>query len=153
MNTNNTYIVRCSRCFTKNRIPSAHIDQVGKCGRCGEAIHMQPLLAGKAEMLNDQDFETRMLRSPLPALMFCWAPWCPTCRTVLPYMDEMAAGWKGKLRVAKVNIDQTPMIANRFQVRSVPFIYMFDRGQLIDSFPGGMRKLELMQKVSGYLYA
>jgi thioredoxin-like negative regulator of GroEL len=67
-------------------------------------------------------------------------------------MDQLAGEWRGRARVAKVNVDQSPMIAARFQVRSVPFLFIFDNGRLQESMVGGLPKAEIVAKMSKYFY-
>jgi len=152
MSLNTDAILRCGNCRTKNRIPAAKAGQTARCGKCGSRMETAPALSGRPLMVTDRDFETQVLQSPLPVLMFCWATWCPTCSQVAPIMDQLAAEWRGRVRVAKVNVDQSPMIAARFQVRSVPFLFVFDNGQLKESMVGALPKSEIAAKVSKYFY-
>jgi len=84
-------------------------------------------------------------------LLFAWAPWCPTCGAMTPIIDQFAAESKGKIRVGKVNVDANPALAQQFSILSVPFIFIFDNGQLRESLPGGLQKHELMMKMASYL--
>ena len=145
-------IIRCSGCRAKNRIPAAKVGAAARCGKCRAAMETSPAFTGRPVMVTDRDFEAQVLQAPLPVLMFCWASWCPTCQQVAPVMDQLAGEWRGRTRVAKVNIDQSPMIAARFQVRSVPFLFVFDNGQLKDSMVGGLPKSEIVATVSKYFY-
>ena len=70
---------------------------------------------------------------------------------VSPIIDEFAAEAKTKVRVAKLNVDQNKMLASRYKILSVPFIFIFDNGKLKDSMPGGMQKHELMMQMAHYL--
>lgn len=145
-------LLRCGSCRAKNRIPADKIGQTARCGRCGTPLETAPAFSGRSLMVSDRDFDTQVLQSPLPVLMFCWATWCPTCVQVAPIMDQLAAEWRGRVRVAKVNVDQSPMIASRFQVRGVPFLFVFDGGQLKESMSGGLPKAQIMSIMSKYLY-
>ena len=145
-------IIRCTSCRTKNRIPPAKVGEVARCGKCRANMETAPAFTGRSVLVSDADFEDQVLHSPLPVLLFCWATWCPTCVQVAPIMDQLAGEWRGRIRVAKVNVDQSPMIAARFQVRSVPFLFVFDNGQLKESMVGGLPKPEIVAKVSKYFY-
>jgi thioredoxin-like negative regulator of GroEL len=83
--------------------------------------------------------------------LFCWAPWCPTCGSVSPIVEEFAADATGRIRVGKLNIDANPMTAAKYNVRSVPFLFVFDGGHLKESLPGGLPKHELMMKMARYV--
>lgn len=143
--------LRCMECGTKNKIPADKIDAGAKCGKCGSALQTEALSEPQPLMITDNNFEDKVMRSPLPVLLFAWAPWCPTCGAVTPIIDEFAAQSKGKVRVGKVNIDGNPGLANKYNIMSVPFLFIFDHGQVKESMPGGMQKHELMMKLAQYI--
>ena len=151
MNEIRPYVMRCPSCRKRNRIPAEKIGLTAKCGNCGERLATDGLLSGNPIMVTDGNFDDTVGKSPLPVLLFCWAPWCPTCGTVAPSMDEFASDAKGRVRVGKLNIDANPITASRFNVRSVPFLFIFDSGQLKESLPGGVPKHEIMMKMAHYL--
>ena len=84
-------------------------------------------------------------------LLFAWAPWCSTCGTVTPVIDEFASDARGKVRVGKLNVDTSPMLASKFNILSVPFLFIFDNGQMKESMPGVLQKQDLMMKISKYI--
>jgi thioredoxin-like negative regulator of GroEL len=84
-------------------------------------------------------------------LLLAWAPWCPTCGSFVPIVDEFASESKGKIRVGKVNVDTNPDLAARYSIMSVPFLFVFDNGQLKESMPGGLQKNDLMLKMAAYI--
>ncbi len=143
--------MRCSECGAKNRVPLEKINAGAKCGKCKAQLKTEGLFAPQPVMVTDSNFESQVLKSPLPVLMFAWAPWCSTCGAVSPIIDEFAAASKGKVRVAKVNVDTSPSLASKFDIMSVPFLFIFDGGQLKESLPGGLQKHQLMMKMAPYL--
>jgi thioredoxin 2 len=143
--------LRCTECGAKNKIPADKVNAGAKCGKCGAALKTEALSEPQPLMITDSNFEDKVLKSPLPALLFAWAPWCPTCGAVTPIIDEFAAQSKGKIRVVKVNIDGNPMLANKYNIMSVPFLFIFDNGQVKESMPGGLQKHELMMKFAKYI--
>ena len=145
------YTLRCEKCSTKNRVPAAKIEAGPKCGRCATALPTRELFTPQPVMVTDENFEKTVLGSPLPVLMYCWAPWCPTCGSVTPLIDEFARESKGKIRVGKINIDANRNTAARYNVLSVPYLFVFDNGRLQESLPGGLPKHELMIKMAQYL--
>jgi thioredoxin-like negative regulator of GroEL len=84
-------------------------------------------------------------------LLFAWAPWCSTCGAVSPIIEQFASESKGRARVGKLNIDANPNLANRFSIMSVPFLFIFDNGELKESLPGTLQKHELMLKMAHYV--
>ncbi len=145
------YSLRCIECGAKNRVPADKINATPKCGKCKAELKTDELFVPQPVMINDRNFEDRVIKSPLPVLLFAWAPWCPTCVKVSPIIDEFASESKTKVRVGKLNVDQNPMLASKYKILSVPFIFIFDNGQLKDSMPGGMQKHELMMQMAHYL--
>jgi thioredoxin 2 len=146
-----TYTLRCLECRAKNKIPAAKVNAGAKCGKCGALLKTDELFVPQPVMVTDSNFETIVLNSPLPVLLLCWAAWCPTCGAVVPIIDEFARDSKGKIRVAKLNIDSNQTTAAKFNVMSVPFLLIFDNGQMKESLPGGLQKQELMMKMAQYL--
>jgi thioredoxin len=102
-------------------------------------------------MVTDGNFEQQVLKSPLPVLLFAWAPWCSTCVAVAPVIDRFAAESRGRIRVGKLNVDSNPALAGRFNILSVPFIFVFDNGEMKESLPGALQQHELMMKMARYL--
>ena len=145
------YYFRCTRCRTKNRIPAEKIGSIGKCGKCGNALPTDELMTPQPIMVTDANFEQMVLKSPLPVLMWAWAPWCPTCGAIAPVVDEFAAASKGRVRVCKLNVDGNPQLAQRFNILSVPFAYIFDNGTLKESLPGDIQRHAIMMKMARYI--
>ena len=146
-----TLSIRCTTCRTKNRIPADKIRGTAKCGKCKAALETGELFTGRPVMTTDGNFETVVLNSPLPVLLYCWSPGCPACRMAGPIVDQFAAESKGRVRVAKLNVEANPGVASRYNVMGVPFLFIFDNGQLKESLPGALPKHEIMIKMAKYL--
>jgi thioredoxin 2 len=143
--------MRCFECGTKNKIPADKIDAGAKCGKCGALLKTEELFEPQPLMVTGNNFDAKVLKSPLPVLMYAWAPWCPTCSSVTPIIDEFASSAKGKIRVGKINVDANPMLASKYNIMSVPFLFIFDNGQMKESMPGGLQKHDLMMKMAPYI--
>jgi thioredoxin 1 len=70
---------------------------------------------------------------------------------VAPIIDQFAVESKGKVRVGKLNVDTSPMLASKYNIMSVPFVFIFDNGQMKESMPGGMQKHDMMMKMAPYI--
>lgn len=108
---------------------------------------------GKEDSLihvNDNDFEKEILKSDQPALVDFWAPWCGPCRAIAPVLDELAEEYKGKVKVAKINVDENRKLAGDHGVMSIPTMILFKDGKVVDKLVGLVPKdrlKALMDKV------
>jgi thioredoxin 2 len=131
--------MRCSSCGATNRVPRDKLEQglVPKCGRC-----RQPLRAAPAAPLivTDATFAADVEGSPLPVLVDAWAAWCGPCRMIAPSIDELAAELAGRVRVAKLNVDENPATASRFDIRSIPTLLVIAGGREVDRIVGALPK-------------
>ena len=145
------YVIPCPQCGTKNRIPAAKTHDRGKCGKCGAPLDLSGLHSGKPVVVTDRNFEQEVLKSSLPVLLDCWAPWCGPCRMVGPVIDQLAGEWQGRVKVGKLNTDENPRIAGQFQIRSIPTMMIFKGGQLADTLVGALPKEQIIRKMQPYL--
>ncbi len=151
MASESAFKIRCLACGAKNRIPQEKAHLTAKCGRCKRPVDTRVLFLPQPEVVSDADFERQVLGSPLPFLLYFWAPWCPSCRSMSPVIDALAKTAKGRLRVGKLNVDQNPQTASRYRVMSVPSILVFDNGRLAETLVGAMGSQDLMMKMARYL--
>jgi thioredoxin 2 len=143
--------LRCSQCRTKNRVPVAKLHAGAKCGQCRAPLQHQELLSGRTVMVTDANFAQTVMQSPLPVLLYAWAPWCSVCGSTGPTVDQLAKETKGKIRVGKINIDANPTLASKYNILSVPAFFIFDAGQLKTHLPGAVPKHELMLKLAAFI--
>ena len=101
--------------------------------------------------VTDRSFEAEVLKSDLPVLLDCWAPWCGPCRMVGPVVDQLAAQWRGRVKIAKLNTDENPQTSARFQIRSIPTLLVFEKGRLVDSIVGAVPQTEIERKMARFL--
>ncbi len=94
----------------------------------------------KIVTVTDQSFESDVLKSEQPVLVDFWAAWCGPCRMVAPVLDQLADENDGKVRIAKLNVDENQHIAYTFQVSSIPTFILFKNGQMADRMMGAMPK-------------
>jgi thioredoxin 2 len=146
-----SYLFRCPSCKTRNRIPFQKIHNGAKCGKCGALLDTDELFTAQPLMISENNFDAKVLGSPLPVLLFAWANWCPTCRSAMPVIDDFAKDSKGKVRVGKLNVDSNQGLSSTYNILSVPQILVFDKGHLQETMPGAMQKHEIMMKMARYL--
>jgi thioredoxin 1 len=101
--------------------------------------------------LTDANFDATVNASATPVLVDFWASWCGPCLRLGPTVDALAAELGGKLTVAKVNVDENPVVPGRFGVRSIPTLILFKGGKPVDTSIGLVSKSELAQMVSRHL--
>jgi len=94
-------------------------------------------MAGLGVMeVNDANFDQEVLRSEQPVLVDFWAVWCGPCKAIAPIVDGVAATYAGKLKVAKVNVDQNAATPSRFGIRGIPALLFFKGGKVADQIVG-----------------
>lgn len=93
--------------------------------------------------VTDQNFETEVLNSNVPVLVDFWAPWCGPCRMLAPMIDELAKEYSGRAKICKLNTDDNPEVASRFQISAIPALLFFKNGKLAEQLTGVRPKPEL----------
>ena len=93
--------------------------------------------------VSDNSFDTDVLQSPLPVLLDYWAEWCGPCKMIAPILDEVAKEYAGKLKVAKINIDQNQETPAKFGIRGIPTLMLFKGGNVQATKVGALSKSQL----------
>jgi thioredoxin 2 len=140
--------IRCVGCGAANRVPRDKLAQglKPKCGRC-----KRPLSGATARPLivTDATFAVEVERSPLPVLVDAWAAWCGPCRMIAPAIEELAAELAGVVRVVKLNVDENPVTASRFDIRSIPTLLVIAGGKEVDRIVGAQPKQAIRARLDG----
>ncbi|MBP1721342.1 MAG: thioredoxin [Deltaproteobacteria bacterium] len=98
--------------------------------------------------VTDSDFEQEILKSEKPALVDFWAPWCGPCQRIAPIIEELATEYKDKVKVAKINVDESRKVATDLGVMSIPTLMLFKGGKVIDKVIGLVPKDRLKEIVN-----
>lgn len=101
--------------------------------------------------LNDGNFQKEVVQSEIPVLVDFWAPWCGPCRAVGPIVEDLAQENQGRLQVSKLNVDENQILANRFNVRSIPTLIFFKNGQEVKRIVGAQGKAQLQKTIEEVL--
>ena len=97
--------------------------------------------------LNAENFETEVIKSDKPVLVDFWAEWCAPCRMLAPTIDAIATDYDGRVKVAKLNVDQYGEIAAKYQIRGIPTILVFHHGEIHDQMVGAGSKENIVRMV------
>ncbi len=94
-----------------------------------------------------ESFKKEVLESEVPVIVDFWAQWCRPCLMLAPVLEELEADLAGKVKIAKVNVDEEGYLANQFRVSSIPTVYLFENGQVKNQVIGLMRKEDLKKRL------
>jgi thioredoxin 2 len=135
-------ILSCTACGKSNKIrPSAK--GAPHCGSCGTVL---PWLVNAT----DDTFDVEADAAPA-VVVDLWAPWCGPCRVVAPILEELSREYAGRLKVVKVNVDDNPVVAQRFQAFSIPTMVVIKNGRVVDRIVGAMPKGQLSIRLTPHL--
>jgi thioredoxin 2 len=123
-------LIRCEHCGRSNRVPATAAGSV-RCGHCHQPL---PWVADA----DDDTFAEVAEAATLPVLVDLWAPWCAPCRLVSPALERLARDLAGRVKLVKVNVDEAPRLAQRFDVRAVPTLLILRQGEMVARQAGAL---------------
>ncbi|PSF12638.1 thioredoxin TrxC [Marinobacter shengliensis] len=130
----------CPHCHKTNRVPAEKLSAGGNCGAC-----KQPLWPDQVLDLTEQTFAAHTGRSDVPVVVDFWASWCGPCKAMAPQFEQAAKAWRGKVRFAKLNTEQSPGPAGQFGIRSIPTMILFQNGREVARQSGAMNQAQISQ--------
>ena len=136
-------VIACVRCGAKNRLHAPNSNQIPVCGKCRDPL---PWVVDGTDAGFDAELQTTC-----PVLVDFWAEWCAPCRATGPVLNSLACDKAGQIKIVKINVDQNPETAGRFQIRSIPTMMLFKNGQAVETLVGAMSKEALLQKIGPHL--
>jgi thioredoxin 2 len=121
----------CPHCNAVNRVPPDRPAAEALCGACKSR-----LFPGEPVALTAANFDKHIERSDMPVIVDFWAPWCGPCRAMAPIFARAAKELEPRARFAKVNVDDEPAIAGRYDIRGIPTLIVFDHGKVAKQHAG-----------------
>jgi len=101
--------------------------------------------------LDEKNFEAEVIRSSVPVLVDFWAEWCGPCKMITPIIEQLSVELDGKMKVAKVNVDEAPQLAGLYNVMSIPTLLIFKGGLPVEQMVGALPKDKLLAKLNAHL--
>jgi thioredoxin 1 len=101
--------------------------------------------------VTDANFESTVVKSSVPVLVDFWAPWCGPCVAIAPTLEQLAEEFKGRVTIAKMNVDENANTPSQFGVRSIPYLVIMKNGKVVDSAVGAIPKAKLIDMLNKVL--
>ena len=106
---------------------------------------------GTTRVVTDATFETEVLKNSKPVIVDYWAEWCGPCRMIAPVLEEIASEYSEKIDVVKLNVDENPVVAQKYQILAIPTLNVFQNGEVVKSIKGAKPKSALLKDLAEFI--
>ncbi|MBP1714058.1 MAG: thiol reductase thioredoxin [Deltaproteobacteria bacterium] len=144
-------LIPCRQCGAQNRIPKERQGERARCGKCHAPLPSVSPFPDHAEEVSDGSFQREVLDFFGPVLLEFHAPWCGYCKMLSPVLDQLAGEYAGRVKIAKMNVDENPQTASRYGIRSTPALFFFKNGNIRDQVLGAVPKAEIQRRLNSIL--
>lgn len=142
--------IRCWSCGSLNRAGKKEGERP-ICGKCKAVLDPRNATTDEPMDVSDITFEEEVLSAHVPVLVDFFAAWCGACRSIEPALEAVASRYKGKLKVAKLDVERNPQNAGRYEIRATPTLILFSGGQAAAQVQGALPEAQLDQLVGKYV--
>lgn len=136
----------CPHCAAVNRIPTDRVADHPRCGKC-----KQGLFSGSVLSLTPDNFQRNLQRNDIPLVVDFWAPWCGPCKMMAPAYEAAAGQLEPRARLAKLNTEDFPQLAQPYGIRSIPTLVVFKNGREINRQSGAMDQGTLVRWINQFI--
>ncbi len=108
-------------------------------------------MSGKVAEVGDQNFDSEVLKSPIPVLVDFWAAWCGPCRMLAPVMETVAEQYEGKAKIVKLNVDENALTSGKYNIKGIPTLLLFKDGVIVEQIVGNTTKGTIAKMIDNHL--
>ena len=143
-------IIECLKCGTKNRVPRSRLHDRPSCGHCHAPLSVEAFTVRPLET-SDGTFAPDILAAAEPVLVFFYSPTCPYCRMLSPVIDQIAVKFEGAALIARLDTTVNPVVSSQYGIQGVPTLLLFREGKLLKRMVGVQSGDEIERRLKGIM--